>query len=98
MSFYLIYVIFRRAISSSTGQKSLTPPKLSMLFTPLVTDSVVTVVFILIIITHFLLGGIMESFVYWFAIANPSRASLAGFEIPPRGHRMEARLPYPPDL
>ena len=36
MSFYLIYVIFRRAISSSAGQKSLTsPPKVSMLFTPL---------------------------------------------------------------
>ena len=40
MSFYLIYVIFRRAISSSAGQKSLTPPKASMLFTPLATNVV----------------------------------------------------------
>ena len=31
--------------------------------------------------THCLLGRIMER----FAIANPSRASLAGIEMPPRG-------------
>ena len=31
-----------------------------------------------------------------FAVANPSRASLAGIEMPPRGHRVEVRLCYPP--
>ena len=49
-----------------------------------VTDSVDAVVFILVIITHCLLGRIMER----FAVANPSRASLAGIEMPPRGHRV----------
>ena len=33
-----------------------------------------------------------------FAVANPSRASLAGIEMPPRGHRVEVRLCYPPIL
>ena len=42
--------------------------------------------------THCLLGRIMEK----FAIANPSRASLAGIEMPPRGHRVEVRLCHPP--
>ena len=31
-----------------------------------------------------------------FVIANPSRASLAGIEMPPRGHRVEVKLCYPP--
>ena len=43
------------------------------------TDSIDVVVFILVIITHFLLGRIMDR----FAAANPSRASLAGIQMPP---------------
>ena len=53
--------------------------------------SVDAVVFILIIKIHCLLGRIMER----FAIANPPRASLAGIEMPPRGHHVEVRLCYP---
>ena len=33
---YVIYLIFRRAVSSFAGQKSLTPPTVGMLFTPLI--------------------------------------------------------------
>ena len=32
---YVMYLIFRRAVSSFAGQKSLTPPKVGMLFAPL---------------------------------------------------------------
>ena len=31
-----------------------------------------------------------------FAVPNPSRASLAGIDMPPRGHRVEVRLCYLP--
>ena len=56
-----------------------------------VTDSVDAIIFILVIITHCLLGRIMEM----FAIANPSRASLAGVELLARGHRVEVGCVIP---
>ena len=46
-----------------------------------VTDSVDAVLFILVGITHCLLGRIMER----FAFANPPRFSLAGIEMAPKG-------------
>ena len=58
-----------------------------------VTDFVDVIVFILVIITRCLLGRIIER----FAVANPSRASLAGIEMPPRGYCVEVRLCYPPE-